>query len=120
HFVNAQIDSVDSMQPKSEEDQIIEYIVEIISQYFSLDIKRNTYNYQRLILHLRSYLYRMETNDQFEEDNTDLINSLKDKYPEIYKCAKIISEYILKEKNVNSSNDEVLYLMLHIRRVTNT
>lgn len=117
HFVNSRLENESESAAESEEDRMIEEIVNIISDYFSIDIRENTHFFHRLVLHLRSYLYRLESSEQFKENNSELIDLLKNQYPEIYHCAKIISEYILKEKNVSSSDDEVLYLMLHIRRV---
>lgn len=117
HFVNSRLENDSDSSVVSNEDRMIEEIANIISDYFSIDIRENTYFFHRLVLHLRSYLYRLESSEQFKENNSELIDLLKIQYPEIYHCAKIISEYILTEKNVSSSDDEVLYLMLHIRRV---
>lgn len=119
HFVNAGLEENCEETKKSEEDIIIGKIVDIISSFFNINIKENTYNYHRLILHLRSYLSRIDGNEQFSEDddNSELTNMLKVQNPKIYNCAELISNFIYKEKNIKTSNDEILYLMIHLKRV---
>ena len=44
---------------------------------------------------------------------------LKDKYQAEYLCALKIREYIAKEFDRELKEDEMIYLTIHIRRITN-
>lgn len=44
---------------------------------------------------------------------------LKERYKEEYTCALKIREYIIKEFDRDLKEDEMIYLTIHIRRITN-
>lgn len=43
---------------------------------------------------------------------------LKEQYPNEYRCALKVRDYMRKEFGQDLSEDELIYLTIHIRRVT--
>ncbi len=54
--------------------------------------------------------------EPFEEDNKKLFDLMKTTYPDAYQCAMKIGRFIKSEYDLECSNDEILYLMIHINR----
>ena len=48
----------------------------------------------------------------------ELGNDLKEKYPDAYACASRIKTYLDAKLGVELTHEEMLYFMLHIRRLT--
>ncbi|MDF9823970.1 beta-glucoside operon transcriptional antiterminator [Breznakia sp. PF5-3] len=118
HFVNAEEETL----AEDEGDKIetmIEEITSMIENSFALEIKRKEFNYNRFVMHLRYYLKRIQEKEQFMDNCDDLIVFMQEERPEIYECAMKISSYIDDELHAESTNDEILYLMIHINRIIN-
>lgn len=119
HFVNAEEESVLSFQDK-EIDAIIDETTNIIEKYFQKEIDRKSFSYNRFITHLRYYVQRISKDEQFVNDVSELVNPLVvNNDTDIYKCALEVTNYIDKKLKAKSTNDEILYLMIHINRIVN-
>lgn len=116
HFVNAEEESVNEKATLDAE-QLIEQITEIIEGEFDTKINRKGFNYNRFVIHLRYYLKRIEEKKQFIDDNGVLFRTMKEELPKIYECAVKISTVIDKRLNSKITEDETLYLMMHINRI---
>ena len=90
----------------------------IIEEQFQLSIPRSSFNTQRFVTHLNYLLGRIESNQKVESSNEKLFVSVKQEYPQSYQCAMKIEEYLKKNMGYLASNEEILYLMLHINRLT--
>ena len=78
-------------------------------------------NYAEITDLIKDDLYQVENDlTDFYCGSNDLQESLLDilkmKYKNSYKCVLKIEEYIKKNFNYEISNDEKLYLMVHIER----
>ena len=114
HIINAQInysskESLDSIKIA----KYIQGIMTIIRYTYNIDIDENSLNYDRFITHLRFLLKRLNDNNMIESDN-DLLEQVKEKYKKAYNCMLKIEKFL----EVDMSNDEKLYLTIHIQRVT--
>ena len=43
---------------------------------------------------------------------------MKEKYPDVYMCTKDVCEYLKMQTGMEINDEEMLYLMLHINRLT--
>lgn len=114
HIINAQInysskESLDAIKIA----KYIQGIMTIIRYTYNIDIDENSLNYDRFITHLRFLLKRLNDNNMIESDN-DLLEQVKEKYKKAYNCMLKIEKFL----EVDMSNDEKLYLTIHIQRVT--
>lgn len=116
HFVNAEEENI-TTSSNMNTDEIIQEITKEIEDNFHVVIDRNGFNYNRLVMHLRYYLKRVEEKKQFVDDNSVLFEAVKVESPMIYECAKKIALIIDERLDAKSTDDEILYLMIHIGRI---
>ncbi|AZP03992.1 PRD domain-containing protein [Jeotgalibaca ciconiae] len=116
HFVNGQMENEVSSTEQSTED-LIEVISQKIEDTFQMELNRNEFNYNRLVMHLRYYIIRLQEEEQFMDSNEMLFQTMKENMPKVYHCAAEIAKLIQQSVGKNSTDDELLYLMIHINRV---
>ncbi|OJG93167.1 hypothetical protein RV15_GL001199 [Enterococcus silesiacus] len=116
HFVNAQEEiAIDEDEPNVEE--LIGLSSEIIENQFQLTLNREEFHYNRFVMHLRYYIKRIQKEEQFVDSNDTLFRTMKDTLPSIYACATSIATLIYQALGIESTEDELLYLMIHINRI---
>lgn len=116
HFINAEEELVQAVDGEDVE-LLIGQIANQIEHYFSLTIDRRTFNYNRFAMHVRYYLKRLTEKTPFTDDNAALLKAMKAQEPEIYECTQIINNYINQKLNTKGTEDEIFYLMIHIKRI---
>lgn len=116
HIVNAQLDIE---QPKVQEiTKLIEEIITIVRINFRIEFNEDSVFYYRFITHLRYFAQRLFSNSTYNSGADDeLVNIIKIKYPEEFKCVSKIKLFISKKYNYELSNDEYVYLTIHIAKV---
>ena len=60
----------------------------------------------------------MKSERQLAEGNTTLTNAIRDAYPEAYGCALKVQAVLELRLGQPISEDEVVYLTLHVARLT--
>ncbi|MEH7549742.1 PRD domain-containing protein [Neobacillus vireti] len=116
HFVNAQEEKEPATEGPDTE-ALISEVADKIEAFFSLSIDRSSFNFNRFAMHMRYYFKRIKEDTQFMNDNIELLQVMKDKIPEVYECAFMIGDFIDKKLESKSTDDEILYLMMHINRI---
>ncbi len=116
HFVNGQ-QSGEAIRETVEATQIIQDILNIIKFHYKIDLNENSINYSRFITHIRFFLQRIRGSLNVSEDDY-LFEKVKEKYPDAYACASRIKTYLDAKLGVELTHEEMLYFMLHIRRLT--
>lgn len=116
HIVNAQLDVE---QPKVQEiTKLIEEILTIVRINFKIEFNEDSVFYYRFITHLRYFAQRLFSNSTYNSGADDeLVNIIKIKYSEEFKCVSKIKLFISKKYNYELSNDEYIYLTIHIAKV---
>lgn len=116
HFVNAQEETSHETKGINSE-LLISETADQIEEFFSIKIDRSGFNYNRFLMHMRYYLKRIKEKKQFMDDNTSIIKAMKEENPKIYECAAMVAEFIGNKLEEKSTEDEILYLMMHINRI---
>lgn len=116
HIVNAQLDIE---QPKIQEiTKLIEEILTIVRINFRIEFNEDSVFYYRFITHLRYFAQRLFSNKTYNSDtDEELVNIIKIKYPKEFECVNKIKTFISKKYNYELSNDEYVYLTIHIAKV---
>lgn len=116
HIVNAQLDAE---QPKVQEiTKLIEEILTIVRINFRIEFNEDSVFYYRFITHLRYFAQRLFSNITYNSGADDeLIKIIEVKYPDEFKCVSKIKLFISKKYNYELSNDEYVYLTIHIAKV---
>lgn len=114
HFINAQ--SI-SRKTKDSSNGIIEDVTAIIQDFFKITIDRNGFNNSRFVSHMQYLLQRRRIEQGVLSGNERLFTTMQHEYPKTYECVLQIKDYLKRELDWDSSDEELLYLMLHINRL---
>lgn len=116
HIVNAQLDG--NMHHTLETSELISDIVSIVKFTFNTELDENTLSYERFITHLKYFLQRAERKEYYPADNSDMYEMMIKKFPEANKCASRIKSYMEAKFPEEITDEEMLYLTMHISRIT--
>lgn len=119
HFINAQLGSKTDELPELEQsnEQIIEQTTLIIERELGLHVQRDTFNYARFATHIQYLLKRVFNESYIDSDNFSIYQSICDEYQEIADCVDKICIYYQNVWSIQLSEEEKLYLILHVNRV---
>ncbi|MDO4467532.1 MAG: PRD domain-containing protein [Bacillota bacterium] len=117
HVVNATGTGIENEFDQEVSD--IKAILKIVSFHFNTVIDESTMHYARFITHLRFFLQRMYSKTSLKkiDENDELFTIVCKKYFNSYLCVEKIDKYFLKERSEQISDEEKMYLVLHIERV---
>lgn len=115
HIINAEEQS--KANKTINDDEIVEGVVKVIEKSYQMKINRTDFNYSRFVTHLHYLLKRGRKQALYETDNAKFIRSIKQDYPESFDCAEKVSEFLRKQTSLELTDEEKLYLMLHIQRL---
>src|SRR5699024_10814125 len=119
HLVNSQL-SGESMAETVKMTNMVNDILNIVKYYFQMDLDEDSINYDRFLTHLRFFAMRYVRQEKIENSYDNfLYEQIQKNYYKAYRCTKRISTYIEKHYDWHLSKDEMLYLTLHIQRLTN-
>lgn len=116
HLVNAR-QTKDNLNQIVMMTNMVKDILNIIKIHYKIDIPTDTINYSRFLTHLQFFVQRLLENKMLETDDHDLIGQIMRKYPEEVKCVEKIEKYIKTNVDYTISNDEKMYLIIHVNRV---
>lgn len=119
HIVNARLDT--KMSDVYDITKMINGCVEIAEYFFSKKFDRSTVSFERLIVHLKYLAQRLFKNQPLPETlNSDhsFTAMIKKSCAKHYKCAKCIEEYILEAYNKSISEDELITLTIHLKKIS--
>ena len=97
--------------------KIVKEILNIIRYFYSVDFNTNEMNYERLLTHLKFFAKRLIKHESKGNKKNELLDIIKVKYEDSYNCAVKIKTFIEEHYEYEVSEDEMLYLTLHINRV---
>ncbi len=116
HFINAQTSSGD-MQQTTKETTIIGEILSIIKYHYKIDFDENSPNFSRFVTHIRYFIRRQMDSKSLANENEDLFQMVRTKYLEEIQCVAKIEHFLKTNYGWDCTNDEKLYLILHIQRL---
>lgn len=100
--------------------KIIKDIMSIISKYFHIALDEESIDFFRFITHLKFFAQRLQEKRYYNDSNGSedpLFVSVKFSYPDSFECAKRIGQYIETIQKNTITNEELLYLTIHIQRI---
>lgn len=96
---------------------IVRDVLNIIRYFYSVEFIEDDLNYDRLLTHLKFFAKRVLTNKQHYNGHNAFIDIVKDKYSDAYECTQKVKNYISEAYHYEITDDEAVYLSLHIHRV---
>lgn len=118
HIVSAQMDeAVGDMYGLT---KVIQEIVNIVKYTTKVRFDEESIYYYRFITHLKFFAQRLMTHTTYDSDENDkLLEVVKEQYAASFSCVEKITEFILNNYNYALSDEEQLYLTIHIEQVVN-
>ena len=116
HIVNAQL----NLQTKTVKEitVLMQEIERIVRIDFAIDINTDSIYYDRFISHLKFFAERVFSHKTFTGQEVDgLLYVIIQKYPKAYACVNKISAFLTKKYAYTLSEEEILYLSIHISRI---
>lgn len=100
--------------------KVMQEILNIVKYSLNITFDEESVYFYRFVTHIKFFSQRLVTGKTFDDENDDsLLSIIKEKYQESYKCVNKIGEFIYKKYNYIISNEEKLYLTIHIARILN-
>lgn len=116
HFVNA-VESNDRVEETILIMKVIQSITNIIKYHYGYEFNEKSFYFTRFITHMRYFIKRQLNNEEVVGDTTSLFNIIKTQYKNDYHCAVKIKEFLEKQYKWNISNEETVYLTLHLYKL---
>lgn len=116
HLVNAEMDT--DIRQTASMPGMIKDILNIIKYAIGCEMDEGSLAYERLITHLKFYLQRIIKNEVYRDKDTEMVRTIRENCPEDYACALKIKNYVKSKIGHETTEEELIYLTLHINRVS--
>lgn len=117
HIVNAESNS--NMMEMYEITSIIDEILSIVNRNYKIDYE--DFAYDRFITHCRFFVQRVVNKEYVEENKkkyVEMFLMMKGLYKSQYRCVNEIAHFIENKYNYQVEDDEKMYLLLHLVKLT--
>lgn len=116
HLINAQDNNDSNIEQISE---IVHKILNIVEKYYEpIMFHEDDLYYQRFMTHLRYFAQRYLHKELKYSEDTSLYDIVRVQYREAYGCAKLVYLMMKEEYDYEMTEEEMLYLIIHIQKVT--
>ena len=116
HFVNAEY-GTDIRDAVKFPDQM-QAIVDIVERDLGILLDESSLHYERFMTHIKFLIQRIYRKELLSSEDRELSLLMKRKYPREYQCSLKVAEYIMQATGSRLSEEEIMYLSVHIRRVS--
>lgn len=99
----------------------IKELTSIVTYQLAIDIDRESLDYNRFVTHLKFFWQYMMYNNEKQsigDLSNDMLAIIKGKKVAAYECALKIKTFIHQTYNYDLSNEDLLYMTIHIARIT--
>ena len=116
HFVNAEY-GTDIRDAVKFPDQM-QAIVDIVEHDLGILLDESSLHYERFMTHIKFLIQRIYRKELLSSEDRELSLMMRRKYPREYQCSVKVAEYIMQATGSILSEEEIMYLSVHIRRVS--
>lgn len=117
HIVNAELN--EEMPNIVNITKTMQDILKIVKYHFKMDFNEESLNFFRFVTHLKFFAQRLYSKTYMEGEDDFLFEAVKNKHKQAYECTEKINDYVKRQFDYELTNDEKLYLTIHIERVIN-
>ncbi|WP_368928435.1 BglG family transcription antiterminator LicT [Mixta calida] len=115
HLVNAQLNG--EMPEVIHITRVMQDILHIVKYQLRLEYDQQALSYQRLVTHLKFFAQRMLGRVLVNDDDVMLYRSVKENYASAWRCAEKVEQHLRQQYQCALSNEEKMFLTIHIERV---
>ena len=115
HIVNAEYNT--SIHNTFAMTNMIQELLQFIQKEMGRRYNENSIHYERYLAHLKFLARRVCDHNLLPGDDMEFAARIEQKYPAEYECSRKAADYIKMQYHENLSEEEILYLAIHIKRV---
>ncbi len=116
HLVGAQLGRGDGLASTVEMTRRITQVLEVVGAVMGVEVDQDSMSTARFVTHLRYLFIRMEQRSVVDDAPIEVLRAVADAQPEAYRCAQRLRT-LLDIGGQCLTEDEVLYLTLHVARL---
>ncbi len=115
HILNAEL-NLDMSHSKTMT-KIIQGVLNIVKYHFGIVIDEESLDYERFVTHLKFFIQRTMHDQESRIWDKTLMDMIRSQYEDSYGCAEKVAEYMRKMTPYEVSEEEVVYLTVHLQRL---
>ena len=116
HIVNAELNT--TMSAVNDITRFVDGCVQVVEYYYGKTFDRSSLDFSRFAVHLRYFAQRVFQGKQEQDSHDEMFLSLIARNcSEHYRCAKCIAEYVEKTWHKVLSDEELVFLTIHLKRI---
>lgn len=118
HIVNAELNT--TMSVVNDVTRFVDGCVQVVEYFYNCHFDRTGLDFSRFTVHLRFFAQRVfqGKQEQTSDEHDELFRALIARNcSEHYKCACCIAEYVQKTWNKTLSDEELVFLTIHLKRI---
>ena len=97
--------------------KIMREILNIVKYHFRIEYDEDCLSYQRFVTHLKFFAQRILSKGTQTQQDSSLYEIVRQKYHQAYLCTKQIDLHLIQQYQHPLTDDESLYLTIHIERL---
>ena len=117
HIINAELNL--DMSHMVSMTKMIQDIIDIVEEYFDIQLDKNSIYFERFVRHLKFFSQRLFTGQSIYDDkkNKDMLDLFRLRDPDASACTTKIKQYILDTCEHEISDEEMTYITVHVKRL---
>ena len=115
HIVNAEYNN--SLNNTFAMTNVLQNVLQMIKEEMQKEYKEESLHYERFLTHLKFLIQRIRSHELLSDEESEMSEILKEKYPREYRCSQRVAEYMQKQYGEKIPEEEIVYLTIHLRRV---
>lgn len=116
HIVNAELDT--NMSGMIKITTFMQEVIDIVKNYYNIVLNEDSLDFGRFITHLKYFSQRLFSNKSTKDTDFQLQRMIRENYSKDYGCAEKIKEYIKEKYNLNLTGEEMMFLTIHLKRIS--
>lgn len=115
HVVNAQANM--NMTDTIKSPKVIDDILNIVKDYFGIEFDKQSISYERFVTHLKFFIQRVVKQNFESGEDEKFYRDFLDSHKESADCARKIAKYVNDNLKYEVTDEELMYIAMHIERV---
>lgn len=95
----------------------VQHVVATVESHYGVTLDTAGPDYARFVLHVKFLLQRLVSETMLRNSDTSFYDFARERYPEADACAGHVARYVLSATGVELTDEERLYLIVHIERL---
>lgn len=118
HFVNAAF-ATEDLSRTVKMTKLFEQVFDVLETAYGRSFDTQSVNAARFITHMRYFFVRVTGDSQLSENPRSFVAAIQESFPTAYACAERVKALLELRLEKPITEDEVIYLTLHVARLAN-